>query len=69
MQEAVQYQVIITQLNFTSTENLQVNFFLEQLKVMKGDLNPGDVILSNHPTAGGSHLPDLTVITPVFLPR
>ena len=30
------------------------------------DLSPGDVILSNHPIAGGSHLPDLTVITPVF---
>jgi 5-oxoprolinase (ATP-hydrolysing) len=29
-------------------------------------LKPGDVILSNHPRAGGSHLPDLTVITPVF---
>ncbi|CAO1615178.1 unnamed protein product [Parajaminaea phylloscopi] len=26
----------------------------------------GDVILSNHPVAGGSHLPDMTVITPVF---
>ena len=26
----------------------------------------GDVFLSNHPSAGGSHLPDLTVITPVF---
>ena len=26
----------------------------------------GDVILSNHPACGGSHLPDLTVITPVF---
>ncbi|XP_059496707.1 5-oxoprolinase isoform X3 [Stegostoma tigrinum] len=30
------------------------------------DLREGDVILSNHPSAGGSHLPDLTVITPVF---
>ncbi|KAL4631017.1 5-oxoprolinase isoform X1 [Arapaima gigas] len=30
------------------------------------DLKEGDVILSNHPCAGGSHLPDLTVITPVF---
>ena len=29
-------------------------------------LSPGDVLLSNHPVAGGSHLPDLTVITPVF---
>ena len=28
-------------------------------------IQEGDVILSNHPTAGGSHLPDLTVITPV----
>lgn len=28
-----------------------------------------DVILSNHPQAGGSHLPDLTVITPVFYPN
>ncbi|CAF0710424.1 unnamed protein product [Brachionus calyciflorus] len=26
----------------------------------------GDVILTNHPACGGSHLPDLTVITPVF---
>ena len=26
----------------------------------------GDVVLSNHPQAGGSHLPDMTVITPVF---
>lgn len=25
----------------------------------------GDVILVNHPSCGGSHLPDLTVITPV----
>ena len=24
------------------------------------------MILANHPQAGGSHLPDLTVITPVF---
>ena len=29
-------------------------------------LKVGDVILSNHPACGGSHLPDLTVITPVF---
>jgi 5-oxoprolinase (ATP-hydrolysing) len=27
---------------------------------------PGDVLVSNHPKAGGSHLPDITVITPVF---
>ena len=29
-------------------------------------LKNGDVLLSNHPACGGSHLPDLTVITPVF---
>lgn len=27
----------------------------------------GEVLLSNHPGAGGSHLPDFTVITPVYL--
>jgi 5-oxoprolinase (ATP-hydrolysing) len=29
-------------------------------------LEPGDVIATNHPAYGGSHLPDLTVVTPVF---
>ncbi|XP_029678824.1 5-oxoprolinase isoform X1 [Formica exsecta] len=37
-----------------------------QMKVFKGEFSLGDVILSNHPSAGGSHLPDLTIITPVF---
>src|SRR5437870_5771493 len=32
------------------------------------DLRPGDVIATNDPYAGGSHLPDVTVVTPVFLP-
>ncbi len=27
---------------------------------------PGDVYVSNNPYAGGSHLPDVTVVTPVF---
>ena len=32
-------------------------------------LDEGDVLLSNHPQlAGGSHLPDITAITPVFPP-
>jgi 5-oxoprolinase (ATP-hydrolysing) len=30
------------------------------------DLKPGEVYLTNDPGAGGSHLPDLTVISPVF---
>jgi 5-oxoprolinase (ATP-hydrolysing) len=29
-------------------------------------LRPGDAIASNDPFAGGTHLPDITVITPVF---
>jgi 5-oxoprolinase (ATP-hydrolysing) len=30
------------------------------------DLAPGDVVVTNDPFAGGSHLPDVTVVTPVF---
>lgn len=26
----------------------------------------GDIVITNHPGAGGSHLPDITLITPVF---
>ncbi|KAM8966221.1 5-oxoprolinase [Pelodytes ibericus] len=37
-----------------------------QIRNLRDDLKEGDVVLSNHPCAGGSHLPDLTVITPVF---
>ena len=38
-----------------------------QLMHWGGDLAVGDVLLSNHPQlAGGSHLPDMTVITPVW---
>jgi 5-oxoprolinase (ATP-hydrolysing) len=29
-------------------------------------LEPGDVAVTNHPGFGGSHLPDVTVVTPVF---
>jgi 5-oxoprolinase (ATP-hydrolysing) len=31
-----------------------------------GDLRPGDVFLLNSPYHGGTHLPDMTVVTPVF---
>jgi 5-oxoprolinase (ATP-hydrolysing) len=37
-----------------------------QIKIHGSSLKKGDVLLSNHPAAGGSHLPDLTVITPVW---
>ncbi|CAO3568473.1 unnamed protein product [Mortierella alpina] len=37
-----------------------------QMEFYKGDITEGDVIMTNHPAAGGSHLPDITIITPVF---
>ncbi|KKZ60387.1 5-oxoprolinase (ATP-hydrolysing) [[Emmonsia] crescens] len=37
-----------------------------QSKIWAGKLKPGDVIVSNHPEFGGTHLPDITVITPAF---
>ncbi|XP_011002793.1 PREDICTED: 5-oxoprolinase [Populus euphratica] len=37
-----------------------------QLRYWGENLNEGDVLVTNHPSAGGSHLPDITVITPVF---
>ncbi|EEH17141.2 hypothetical protein PABG_07228 [Paracoccidioides brasiliensis Pb03] len=37
-----------------------------QSKIWAGNLKPGDVIVSNHPEFGGTHLPDITVITPAF---
>ncbi|KKZ61732.1 5-oxoprolinase (ATP-hydrolysing) [[Emmonsia] crescens] len=37
-----------------------------QHKYWAGRLKDGDVLISNHPSCGGTHLPDITVITPVF---
>jgi len=31
------------------------------------DLGPGDIAVLNDPYAGGTHLPDITMVTPVFL--
>ena len=36
-----------------------------QFQMKSIHMNEGDCILSNHPIAGGVHLPDFTVITPV----
>ncbi|KAI9927070.1 hypothetical protein ASPWEDRAFT_33023 [Aspergillus wentii DTO 134E9] len=38
-----------------------------QHRLWAGKLKAGDVLLTNHPECGGTHLPDLTVITPVFV--
>jgi hypothetical protein len=34
----------------------------------RSPLQPGDVYMQNNPYNGGTHLPDITVITPVFSP-
>jgi 5-oxoprolinase (ATP-hydrolysing) len=36
------------------------------IKARKGTMKPGDVYMLNAPYNGGTHLPDITVITPVF---
>src|ERR1035437_9243165 len=33
------------------------------------ELRPGDLVLLNDPSAGGTPLPDITMVLPVFLPR
>ncbi len=33
------------------------------------DMRPGDAVLLNDPFAGGTHLPDLTLVSPVFLSK
>ena len=38
----------------------------EQLRLQKGDISEGDVLVTNDPRHGGSHLPDITVVTPVM---
>ncbi|KAI4835335.1 hypothetical protein E4T45_09979 [Aureobasidium sp. EXF-8846] len=38
----------------------------KQAKIWEGKLKRGDVLVSNHPMYGGTHLPDITVITPAF---
>ncbi|KAG1725874.1 Hydantoinase B/oxoprolinase [Suillus paluster] len=37
-----------------------------QMKLHGKELKDGDVLMTNSPHAGGSHLPDITIITPVF---
>ncbi|KAI1327341.1 hydantoinase B/oxoprolinase [Xylariaceae sp. FL0255] len=37
-----------------------------QAKMWEGKLKKGDVIISNHPSFGGTHLPDITLLMPAF---
>ena len=36
------------------------------IRLNQGDVHPGDVFALNAPYNGGTHLPDITVVTPVF---
>lgn len=65
---------------FTATGDLVVNAphipvhlgaMSETVKCLREDfpeMAPGDVFVTNNPYRGGSHLPDVTVVTPVFAP-
>lgn len=37
------------------------------IEVFRGRMNPGEHYIVNDPFAGGTHLPDITVVTPVFM--
>jgi 5-oxoprolinase (ATP-hydrolysing) len=37
-----------------------------QINYLHGNWKEGEVVISNHPQAGGTHLPDMTVMSPVF---
>lgn len=36
------------------------------MRAYDGKMNPGDVYMLNDPYEGGTHLPDITIVTPVF---
>lgn len=63
MEDTVRFQI-----DYFSTLNLpksQQNPESLRKNLLK-NLKPGDVLLTNHPSAGGSHLPDITAISPCF---
>src|SRR5271154_6005916 len=37
--------------------------------IESGPLHPGDTVILNDPFRGGTHLPDITLVSPVFLPN
>jgi len=36
------------------------------LEVFPDSLNPGDIVMLNDPYMGGSHLPDITMVAPIY---
>lgn len=63
MQETVRFQISHLADKVPSSSSSKG---FRRVKLWQGGMCDGDVILCNHPSAGGSHLPDLTVITPVY---
>ena len=62
MQEAVKWQI-------KHLGGVCLHFYTVTIFILLGlvqNWKEGEVIVSNHPIAGGSHLPDITVMTPVF---
>ncbi|SVB32928.1 uncharacterized protein METZ01_LOCUS185782, partial [marine metagenome] len=39
------------------------------LEVFPDSLNPGDIVMLNDPYKGGSHLPDITMVAPIYAER
>ncbi|KND89713.1 Uncharacterized protein C11D3.15 [Tolypocladium ophioglossoides CBS 100239] len=37
-----------------------------QAEIWRGRLDKGDVVIANHPSYGGTHLPDVTLVMPAF---
>jgi N-methylhydantoinase B len=50
-----------------SSVNLEHPYSSINKPVKDTDLYPGDVIILNDPYSGGTHLPDITLISPVFI--
>lgn len=46
---------------------LSVAAAIQAFDPTSGDLSPGDAIILNDPFRGGTHLPDITLVSPVFL--
>ncbi|MEP7337487.1 MAG: hydantoinase B/oxoprolinase family protein, partial [Acidobacteriota bacterium] len=45
---------------------MSVKAALESIQKHPGPMQPGDVVILNDPYAGGTHLPDVTMVAPVF---
>ena len=46
---------------------LSVKSAIDRFNAKDGGLMPGDTVMLNDPFLGGTHLPDITLVTPVFL--